>query len=316
VEDLERAYPAALWVAVTGQGASREEAEDAAMNSLARTFKTDIAGLTEMNHRFSEILDGAEKRQVAFNEGSDFSSRVRVASEVSALIGVETGVFQEPGGGIWHANARMNRRDCAARYAGMARENEGVINSLLNRSARLSGFEAYGALRYAVSIALVTDNFQSILEVLDPSATNRRPAYGGAAAIRSGMAALAGRIVLGIRVETADPQEAATIRRALGAFFTGLGFRISEEGTGDYTLRARAAFEPVDTTQVRTCRWFFDATLDERGGGSLFSYTGQNRAAHLLDQEARRLALQDMEESIKEGDFAGAFEDWLGSPLE
>jgi hypothetical protein len=319
VWDLERAYPFSGWVAATGQGASRNEAEDAAMNSLAQAFKTDVASLTEMNQRFAQIVDDAGKKNVAFSESRDFSSQVRTASNVSALIGVETGVFQELNGETWHANARMNRRDCAARYAGMVRENDAVINSLLNRAANLqdrSGFEAYAALQYAESIAQATDNFQNILEVLDPSTMNRRPGYGGAAAIRTRMLALAGRIVVGLMVDTADQQEAVTISRALGSFFTGMGFKINEQGTGNYTLNVRAAFESVETTQIKTCRWFLDAALEEPGGGSLFSYTGQDQVAHSLGQEARRLALQDMERSIKAGDFAGDFDAWLGSLLE
>ncbi|MDR0759610.1 MAG: hypothetical protein LBF74_05800 [Treponema sp.] len=317
--DLEKAYPSADWVAVTGQGAGRQEAEDAAMNALARAFKTDIASLTEANQRFSQIVDDtAGRKSVAFNESGNFSSRVKTASSVNALIGMETGTFQAADG-IWYANARMNRRECAARYAGMTRENETVINRLLGRADILesrSGLDAYAALYYAASIAQVTDNFQNILEVLDPSAANRRPGYGGAAAIKTRMLSLAGRITIGISVETEDRQEAVTIRRALGAFFTGMGFKVNEQGRGDYTLNARSVFEAVDTTQVKTCRWFLDAALEDRGGKSLFSYTGQDRAAHLLDKEARRLAMSGMESSIKEGDFAGDFNAWLGSLLE
>jgi hypothetical protein len=315
----ETAYPSAEWVAVVGQAAGRAEAEDAALNALARAFKTDIASLTEANQQFSQIVqDAAGKKSVVFNESRDFSARVRTSSSVNALIGVETGTFQSADG-IWYANARMNRRECASRYAGMVRENTAVINDLVGRSAdleRQSGFEAYAALYYAASIARVTDNFQNILEVLDATAVNRRPGYGGAAAIKTRMLALAGRTTVGLSVETENRQEAVTIRRALGAFFTDKGFKVNEQGRGDYTLSAHIVFETVDTTQVKTCRWFLDAALEERGGRSLFSCTGQDRAAHLLDTEARRLALSGIENSVKEGSFARDFDAWLGSLLE
>jgi hypothetical protein len=289
------------------------------MNALARAFKTDITSLTEANQQFSQIVnDAAGKKTVNFNESRDFSSQVKTANSVKALIGVETGTFQSADG-TWYANARMNRRECAARYAGMVRENEAVINTLLSRAAALegrSGFEAYAALYFAASVAQVTDNFQNILEVLDPSAVNRRPGYGSAAAIKTRMLALAGRITIGLSVETEDRQEAVTIRRALGALFTGMGFKVNEQGMGDYILSTHVIFEAVATTQVRTCRWFLDAALNTRDGRALFSYTGQDRAAHLLDKEARRLALHDVESSVKEGDFAGNFDAWLGSLLE
>jgi hypothetical protein len=289
------------------------------MNSLARAFKTDIASLTETNQRFSEIvINAAGKKSVAFNESRDFSNRVATASRVSALIGVETGVFQAADG-TWYANARMNRRESAARYAGMVRENEAVINELLGRAGVLedqSGFEAYAALYYAASIAQVTDNFQNILEVLEPAAVERRPGYGGAAAIKTRMTALAGRITVGLSVETEDQREALTIRRSLGAFFTGMGFKVNEQGTGDYKLNAHVTFEAVDTTRIKSCHWTLDAALETREGRALFSYTGQDRAAHLLEREARRLALRDVESSVKEGDFAGGFNAWLSSLLD
>jgi hypothetical protein len=89
----EKAYPSADWVAVMGQGPIQGEAEDAAMNALARAFKTDIASLSEANQRFSQIVhDVAGKKSVAFNESKDFSNQVKTESSVSALIGVETGM--------------------------------------------------------------------------------------------------------------------------------------------------------------------------------------------------------------------------------
>jgi hypothetical protein len=303
-----------------GQAPGQNEAESAAMNALARAFKTDIASLTEANQQFSQIVDDAAgKKSVAFNEGRDFSIQVKTGSSVKALIGVETGTFQTADGNTWYANARMNRRESAARYAGMVRENAAVINDLLGRAAALesrNGFDAYAALYYAASIAQVTDNFQNILEVLDPSAVNRRPDYGGTAAIKNRMLSIAGRITVGLNVDTEDRQEAVTIRRALGAFFTGMGFKVNEQGTGDYTLNATVTFETVETTQTKTCRWFLDAVLEARDGKALFSYTGQDRAAHLQDKEARRLALRGVENSVKEGDFAEHFDAWLGSLLD
>jgi hypothetical protein len=130
------------------------------------------------------------------------------------------------------------------------------------------------------------------------------------------MLSLAGRITIGIRVETEERQEALTIRRVLGALFTGMGFKVNEQGTGDYTLNTAVTFEVVDTTMTKTCRWFLDAVLDARDGKAIFSYTGQDRATHLQDKEARRLALQNIARSIKGGDFAKGFDSWMGSLLE
>ena len=46
VSSLERTFPSREWVAVTAQGVSQAQAEGAAMDALARAFKTDVASLT------------------------------------------------------------------------------------------------------------------------------------------------------------------------------------------------------------------------------------------------------------------------------
>jgi hypothetical protein len=290
------------------------------LNGLARAFKTDVDSLSAAERQFSEIVtEAAGKNGSVFAGRKSYFEQVKTSSSVKGLIGVETGTFQSADGKTWYANARMNRRECVPRYDGYIRENAAIIHELLNlASARGTSLDAYAALYYAAAIAQATDNFQNILEVLDASAVNRRPGYGGAAAIRTKMLAIAGGITIGVAVdiEAGDRQESASILRALGAFYNNSGFRTNEQGTGNYVLTAHVLFETVATTEFKTCRWFLDAALKDRSGKALFSYTGEDRAVHVEDKEARRLALRKVETSIQEGDFAGSFNAWLGSLLE
>ncbi|GHU47830.1 hypothetical protein FACS1894200_03820 [Spirochaetia bacterium] len=313
-------YPSTDWVAVTRQAASEREAEDAARNALARTFNTNITSIIEINERFSEIVhDAAGKKSVTFGNSTNIFANTKIWTSVNALIGVVTETFHAADR-TWYANARMNRHDCAVRYASMVRENEAVINGLLSRAAALqSGFDAYAALYYAASIAQATDNFQNILEVLDPSAVNRRPNYGSTAAIKTQMLVpFARRITIGLSVETEDQREADRIRGALGAFFTDRGFKVNQQGADDYTLKANVTFEKGDTTDLKTCRWDLNAPLEDRDGKALFWHKGRGSATAFQDKEARSEALCDVESSIKEGDFVKHFNQWLwlGSLLE
>jgi hypothetical protein len=63
VNSLEAAFPARDWVAAVGSGTSRQAAEAAAMNALARAFKTDVASLTHASQQFSQILSSASGKQ-------------------------------------------------------------------------------------------------------------------------------------------------------------------------------------------------------------------------------------------------------------
>jgi hypothetical protein len=212
----------------------------------------------------------------------------------------------------------MNRRESAARYSGMVRENVAIIDRLLadaSAAADQATLDVYAKLSFAHAIAQVTDNFQGILEVLDPTAANRRPGYGGANAIRTRMLEVASRITIGVVVNTEQPSDRTLFTRSAGSFFRDLGFRTNEQGQGNYVLRVNARFEEI-RQNVISSRYFLDAAL-ESGRVAIFSFTEDDRRAHPNNaSEARRLAVRAVENSLKEGKFAREFEAWLNSLLE
>jgi hypothetical protein len=316
VNSIESTYPSREWIAVIASGDTQRTAEQAAMNSLARAFRTDVASLTQATQRFTQIINEANgKRTVSFNESRNFIQEVSTATNIRFLIGVQTDHYQARDG-TFYVSARMNRKECAARYSGMIRENTNVINRLLAYADGLSdGFEAYSALSFAAAIAEITDNFQNILEVLDSSTAGRRPAYGGANAVIARMRELAGRITVGIAVETADRNDAALISRAIASFFTGKGFKTA--ASGNYTLCANVRFEPLTySEQLQSCRYYINAALEGRNGIAVFSFTEDDRRNHTIASEAKRMALRAVETSVKEGKFTIDFEAWLNTLIE
>jgi len=314
VINLEKSYPSREWVAVTAQGSSQSQAESSVMNALARVFRTDVTGITQSSQQFSQIISNATgSRNINFEESSNFLQEVDVSSNIKGLIGVQIDVYRDTRGTVYVC-ARMNRRECAARYSGMVMENTAIINSLLAASGSGAAFntlETYARLSFAHALAQVTDNFQNILEVLDSSAANRRPSYGGAASIKTKMLECASLITIGIAVDTETAANKTLFIRAAGSFFKDRGFKTNDNGTGDYVLRANVRFEDV-IQSVLSCRYFLDVSLENRSGTSVFSFTEDARKAHPNSQsEARRLAVRAVETSIKEEKFAKGFDSWL-----
>jgi hypothetical protein len=312
VNNLGQAFPDKDWVAVVAQGNSQPQAETAAMNALARAFKTDVQSITQASQKFSQIIGGANNN-ISFDESKNFSQEVNTSTNVRGLIGVQTDMYRAPDRTVY-VNARMNRKECAARYSGMIRENTAIIDKLLASAAaaREQGtFEVYTSLSFAHAIAQVTDNFQNILEVLDPAAVNRRPGYGGANAIKTKMLACAALITIGIVVDTEQAADKTLFTRAAGSFFRDLGFKINESGQGNYVLRVNVRFEPI-SQNVISCRYYLDAALEGRNKTAIFSFTEDDRKAHPNNvSEARRLAGRAVETSFKEGKFAVEFDAWL-----
>ncbi|MDR1229602.1 MAG: hypothetical protein LBK55_11450, partial [Azoarcus sp.] len=186
VQNLEQAYPSREWVAVTAQGTDRNQAESAAMNALARAFKTDVASLAIASQQFSQMVNTmAGKQSVSFDQSQNFAQEVNTASSVQGLIGVQTDMYTARDNTVY-VTARMNRAECGRRYQAMIRENDRVIAQLLGTARRLpESFDAYSALNYAYSLAVPTDNFQGIWEVLDVGAVSQKPSYGSADAIKT-----------------------------------------------------------------------------------------------------------------------------------
>jgi hypothetical protein len=317
VADLARAFPASDWVAVQGTGADRAAAESAAMNALARAFKTDVASLTQASQRMSQIVtDAAGKQSITFNESRNLAAEVTTASQVRGLIGVQTDLYQAPDG-TCYVNARMNRRECAARYSAMIQENGRVIARLMNLAAGMpSGFDAYSALNYAYNLAVPTDNFQNILEVLDPRTVSQKPSYGSADAIKVLLQNAARSIVIRVMVsgDTGD-----RITRSFTQFFSACGFRTTRSGASTYLFNASLELENADfgtNQRYQDVRYALNVYAEDAEGIEVFSFSGEGRASHATESEARQLALRKVEASIGEEDFAAAFNAYLSALLE
>jgi hypothetical protein len=318
VTNLNAAFPAKDWVAVSASSSSQRMAESAAMEALARAYKTDIASLTQTSQQFSQIVnDVAGKKSISFDQSQDYSQQINLSTNMRGLIGVQTDMFQASDDTIYVV-ARMNRKECAARYSEMIRENTAIIDKLLSMAgSNPATFESYAFLGFAYNVAQITDNFQNILEVLDPSAFARKPAYGGANAIKTKMLECAARITIGIDFNTEQDADKTLFARAAGSFFSEMGFKTNEQGIGTYILRANVRFEAISQQNIVSSRYFFDAALENSQGIAIFSFTDDDRKAHPNNEsEARRLAVRAAEMCIKEGAFASEFDVWLNSLLD
>jgi hypothetical protein len=321
VSDLGKAFPTADWVAVSGSGPNRGAAESAAMRALAQAFKTDVASLTQASQQMAQIVtDTAGKKTVGFNESRNYAQEVNTSSNVRGLIGVQTDFFQASDG-TGYVNARMNRRECAARYSAMVKENDRVIAQLARVAAGSPAtFDAYAALNYAYNLAVPTDNFQGILEVLDPRAVSQKPSYGSADALKVQLQNAARAIIIKVTVsgDTGD-----RISRAFTQFFSGRGFRTTRSGSPSYLFDASLWFDSADfgaNQRHPAIRYSMNVYAEDKDGIEVFSYAGEGRASHATESEARQLAFRKIEASIgdaaEEDSFARSFNAYLNSLLE
>ncbi|GHV90685.1 hypothetical protein AGMMS50268_11880 [Spirochaetia bacterium] len=317
VTDRNAAFPDSRWLCVVESDRDKNTAQAAALNALARVFRTDILAVTNAYQEFAQVAAGSGNKKIAaFTESKDFAQEVTTTSNITGLIGVQSDVWTAKDG-MSHANARMNRAECAARYSAMIRENEKVIGLLKEEAARSPGtFDAFESLNFALTVAVVTDSFQSLLEVLDSGATSRRPNYGNADAVKLLVQEAARSVIITVQVQD-DVSD--RIAKAFAAFLEKKGFRTNSSGANSYLLAAKLELEDValgNNQPNKFVRYLLTAGLKDGDGKEVFSYSGNGREGHVSESEARQRALRAAEASIASGVFAKDFDAYLVSLLK
>jgi hypothetical protein len=235
---------------------------------------------------------------------------------VAGLIGVVTDAYAAPDG-TCYALARMHRADSVARYTALVRENDAVIASLKGDAAARPGtFDAYAALAFARDIAVVTDNFLSILSVLDRNARDHVTVTYGTAAALTALAQTAARAIL-VTVKVTDAVEGGRAAKAFAKVFTDRGFRTA--AAAPYVLRAKTALERADFpgNPNAFARYTITASLADSSGAEILTWTGVLREGHRTYSEAIQSAIRAADAAITEADdgFAVAFDAYLESLL-
>jgi hypothetical protein len=315
VTNRAAAFPDTQWLCVVESARDRNAAQSAAMNSLAQVFKVDVQAMTNAVQSFAQVVSGSgDKKIAAFTENKSFVQDVTASSNVSGLIGVQSDYWTAKDGMVY-VNARMNRRECAARYSAMIIENDTVIRLLKEEAARSPAtFDAFESLSFALNVAEVTDNFQSLLEVLDAAAVSKRPVYGNANTVRTLVQNAARAIVITVKVE-GDVN--GRIAKAFAAFLAKKGFRTNTSGANSYLLSAALELEDVDSpNRNKFVRYLLTASIENNDGKEVFSYSGNDREGHASASEARQRALRAVEASIGTEGFAKEFDAYLESLLK
>jgi hypothetical protein len=316
VTDKEKTFPDRDWLCVVESAMDRQSAQSAAINALARVFKTDVSGITVALQQFSQVVnDDGGRRVASFQESKDFAQEVVTGTNVTGLIGVQTDVWTTNGGQVY-ANARMNRRQCGDRYLAMINENLAVIRSLKEEAALFPGtFDAYESLNFAADVALVTDNFRNILSVLDPGTSGLSFDYGNANAVKTLAQNAARAVIITIKVE-GDVNN--RINRAFASFFSDRGFRTNASGASSYLLSAELELEDVNLRNQRNyfSRYLLNVSVENKDGVEVFSYSGNGREGHITQSEARQRAVRAAEASIGKAEFAEEFDRYLRSLLK
>jgi len=316
VPDAKNVYPDSDWLCVVAAEQNAKLAEKAAITGLAQVFRVDLVSVTSANRQFADAVNNVKgKKQIVTSESSDIAQELTSVSAVSGLIGLQVESWENPKGRSY-ANARMNRKECSARYASMIRENEKVIGNLIDEAAKNPGsFDAYQTLNLAYDFAVVTDYSASLLSVLDPSTISRKLSYGNAEAVKA-LAQNAGRsISIAVNV---NGDNGGRIEKAFTECLNSRGFKTGSGTDSTYALTASFKLEDVDlpnANNFKYVRYVLNYSLKNKNGSEVLSASENKREGHLNSSEAGQRAIRTAEESIASDGFAANLDAYLASLL-
>jgi hypothetical protein len=310
VKDINAAYPEGEWLCGFALGADRESAGRAALLELARVFSVDIQGELVINEAFTRRAGKNGKAYSVSAETEQVWQAMSVNTRAAGLVGVQSEFWTDSGGTVY-ANARMNRRECAARYSLVIEENEGLITRLREEAAQNGAtFEAHEMLSFAASIAAVTDNCYTLRSVLDPRSLSQKRAYGNADTLRMLARNAARSIVIAI-----EPEGEPRVTKALASFFTRRGFSAGEPGGPSYRLSILFRVEEAESggDRFRYADYELQVSLRDQRGKTVFVYSSGGTEGHRTAAGARERCIRAAEHLITGGEFALRFEAYLAS---
>jgi hypothetical protein len=329
VLDKNAAYPDSGWLCVVEQGPDKKAAESAALSALAQVFRVNLNAVTSASQQFAQMSGAVDgKESTAVRKSINIAQELVSVSSVSGLIGVELESWDD-GNGRAYANARMNRRECSARYAAMIQGNEEIITQLKDQAAGSPAtFEAWQMLNFAVTAAALTDNLHSLLTVLDPASIEKRPGYGNAEAVKTLAQNAARSIVITVQV---SGDQGGRLAKAFADFFSSRGFRTTAAGETPYQLEADFSMEDaaVQNQTNKFVRYVLNCSLKNKAGVEILSHSENDREGHAVQAEAVQRAVRAAEASIggtaeaplgaaaadKSRTFAAKFDAYLASLL-
>jgi hypothetical protein len=308
VDNVNSVYDENYYIAATGTGSGRRQAEAAAFGSLTGYFgqsvKSDFQAVEVYKQR---VASGA----VDISSSTDAVEAIQVSSSMESLIGAEIAdVWND--GKTYYAAAVMDKAKLIPVYQGIIEANLSLIKRLTDVPAdRRAAIETVAAYHAAAGIAKANSVFVTVLELL------------GGPGMRAGLKSAGDYLyeaeetarLIPVNVVVENDSE-GRIRGAFAGVLSGAGFRTGNDSSR-YVVNARLSISPVNLPNQRNkfSRFVLDAAFtDKNTNAVLFPFTINDREGHISQSEADQRAIRRAEARVKE-EYGKVLQDYLSGAL-
>jgi hypothetical protein len=290
-------YDRSTYVAAAGHGATRQEAERAALAALTASFGQSIQA--ELN-TMSTYTEAVSRGAVQVSQNSSVQEAIKTSAALDALIGAEIGDVWDGGTGIVYAVAIMDRAKTAILYADLIRSNQRSITDLITMSnTEKNSLDGYSRYQLAAAIADMNRAYANILSLTGNTAGIEPGSLKKGADYRLDAINITKTIPIAVAVIN---DRSDRIRSAFASVLGTAGFR-SGGANSRYVLNVTVTLsEAVFTDTARKhARYEVDANLtDTADGAVLLPFNINGREVHANLSEAEKRAVAAAEKKIKD----------------
>jgi hypothetical protein len=268
--DKELEYPASQYIAATGEGKTRVEAETAATAGVSMFFKTKTEIRNEAIREFNESV---------INNTTDFSQKTYISENAvirseEEFLGIRfASPWLDPQRQTWAALAYINRREAAGIYESKINTNFAIINALMDDAAKeTEALYVCGLLYKGLRIGDITEEYINTAAVVSSGATEKyAPVLRQIQKLRSDYRARRSALTFTVKVD--GPDTMGRIERKLQELLEGNGYVIAMRNP-QYTVLARFTAKEEAYSSGVYIRSGISVRV-ERADSALFSY-GKN----------------------------------------
>ncbi|WP_461256578.1 LPP20 family lipoprotein [Treponema sp. R80B11-R83G3] len=309
VRDPYRKFDKQSYVAVTGVGNSRQEAEKDALGKLVATFGQSIQVDEKISTTYMEALrSGAVSN---WSENTAISNSIQTSAGMDSLVGAEIGDTWNDNKN-YYAAAILNKAKALQVYSNMIKDNQAMIDKLVNmQQAEKNTLDGFARYQFAAMVADINISYGNLLTFIGASSYAQGLVRGDNYRLEAQK--ITKTIPIGIIVKN---DKAGRIQGAFAKALSDIGF-LSGGNNSRYILNVNVSVSPVDlpNNPNKFARIELGANLtDNTTKAVLLPYNFNSREGHSTPAEAENRAYMAAEHKINE-EYKNLLLDYMSSLL-
>lgn len=295
--DKELQFPSRSYIAASGEGKTRAEAEASALAGVSMFFNTRADLRNQVIREFNEAV---VNNTTAFSGKTYVNENALISSEADFLGVRFAAPWQNPATQTWAALAYIDRKEAAGIYESKINANMAAIESLAADADReKEDFYGCSLLSQAVSIGNVTGELIQTAAAVDSGAAAKyAPFLDRLRGVSSRYRTKRESLTFGVRVSGGD--SSGRIARKLKELFEQRGYVVNER-TPRYRVSAALIMNEEDGSAYIFIRPGIQLGIEGAAGKVLFSYSkNYQKVGHQTIAGAYNRALLAIEQDLQE----------------